>query len=83
MSPNPNPTADIFKKEFDTASSVRNDKIATLIDSLVMGDLSDDEYAKQINNLSELDSNHSLVREFYNSKNAGMGSTEDHHASEH
>jgi hypothetical protein len=76
-------TADIYQKEFDKASAVRNDKIATLIDSLVMSELSDEDYAKQIMELCELDSNHSLVREFFNSKNAGMGSTEDHHASEH
>ena len=73
----------IFEKEYDIAITTRNDNIATLVDSLELGDLSEDDYAKTIWRLSVLDSDHLLVKAFHDLKYAGMGSTEDHHTGDH
>jgi hypothetical protein len=76
-------TKTIFEKEYDVASTTRNDDIATLVDSLELGNLSDEDYAKSIWRLSELDSDHLLVKAYRDLKNAGMGSTDDHHTGDH
>jgi hypothetical protein len=72
-------TKRIYEKEYDTALTARNDNIATLVDLLEMGNLSDSVYEKTIMELTELDFNHSLVKAFWDAKNAGMGSIDDHH----